>query len=257
MGELILVAAGAVLVYMTAWYVVAQLRERNDIADIAWGLGFVTIAWSLFVYTSAESSLKTTLILLTVTAWGLRLAMHIADRHKKSKEDKRYVQMREGWKYKRLQAFTNVFLSQGAFMLLVAAPIIFFFNGLNNEMSWYNWLGLAIWATGFFFEAVGDYQLRRFILFTKSKKNSIMRSGLWKYTRHPNYFGEVSLWWGFLLLTLPYDFWYLAVIGPLTITYLIIGISGIPMLEKRYEGDKEYEQYKKQTNAFFPGPQKN
>ncbi len=257
MGELIVVAAGAALFYMTLWAIIALLRKRNDIADIAWGLGFVTIAWSLFVYSDTNLSLKTTLILFTVTVWGARLALHIADRHKKNQEDKRYIEMRKKWKYKRLQAYTNVFLSQGFFMLLVGAPIIFYFARGSSDISWYNWLGLVIWAVGFVFEAVGDYQLRKFIRFGKSKKNRVMTDGLWKFTRHPNYFGEVSLWWGFLLLTLPYEAWYLALIGPITITYLILGISGIPMLEKRYEGNKEYDEYKKRTNAFFPGPQKN
>jgi len=108
---------------------------------------------------------------------------------------------------------------------------------------------------GFYFEAVGDYQLRTF---TKdpSNRGKIIRSGLWRFTRHPNYFGEVVLWWGILLIALSAPNGWVALIGPVTITFLLLQVSGIPMLEKKYEGNPEFEEYKKRTSAFFPLPPK-
>lgn len=239
---------------MTLWWGISVLIKRNDIADVAWGLGFVTLSLALFFYTGSPN-VKTYIVLCMVGIWGVRLATHIALRHRGKPEDKRYQIMSETWKYKRVQAYLSVFLSQGFFLLLVATPIVLFFFDKQPILHWYNLLGIAIWIFGFLFEAIGDYQLAKFIT-NPSKKGKIMRYGLWSYTRHPNYFGEISSWWGFYLFTLFTPFWYLGIIGPITITFLILGVSGIPMLEKHYEGNSEYDQYKKTTSAFFPLPPK-
>lgn len=255
MAEIVLFSVLAIGIYMTTWWLYALLRKRNDIADVAWGLGFVTLAVALFIRGDNVSS-KTYLLLSMVLAWGVRLAVHIGLRHRSKPEDGRYQAMRKGWKYPRLQSYTHVFLTQGFFMLLVASPILLFFNDNAQELHWYNFVGLAIWLVGFLFEAVSDYQLAQFIKNQKNK-GKIMRYGLWRYTRHPNYFGEISLWWGFYIFTLFTPFWYLGLIGPATITWLIIGVSGIPMLEKRYKGNADYQAYQKTTSAFFPLPPKN
>jgi steroid 5-alpha reductase family enzyme len=113
-----------------------------------------------------------------------------------------------------------------------------------------------VWAIGFFFEVMGDRQLKQF-LHNPSHKGKIMDRGLWAYTRHPNYFGEVLQWWGIFLCALALPFGYVTIIGPLLITYLILFVSGIPMLEKKYKGRPDYEQYKKRTSMFFPLPRKN
>lgn len=240
---------------MSLWFGVAFFRKRNDVADIAWGLGFMTLAVALFSSYSDFSS-KHIVGLAMVSIWAIRLAVHIAVRHNGKPEDGRYIEMRKKWKYKTLQSYTNVFLSQGFFMLLVALPIVLFFFDSESAWSTVTYAGLVIWTVGIFFEAVGDYQLAKFIKNT-ANKGKIMRYGLWKYTRHPNYFGEISLWWGFWLFTYGTSNWAYGIIGPLTITFLIIGISGIPMLERRYKGNKEYEKYQKTTSAFFPLPPKS
>ena len=238
---------------MTLWYIVALYSGRNDIADIAWGLGFATLTAALFLRADSNE-VKNYLVLAMVLIWGFRLAIHIGSRALGKSEDGRYISMREGWKYKKLQAYTNVFISQGFFLLLVSAPIILYFFDSSQEILWFNLIGLFIWVYGIFFEAVGDYQLKKFL---KTKKDGqIMKSGLWKYTRHPNYFGEISAWWGFFLFVAVTPYWYIALIGPITITYLILGVSGIPMLEKRYRGNKKYEAYQHTTSAFFPLPPK-
>lgn len=235
---------------MTLWWCLSVIIKRNDIADVAWGLGFVTLAMLLALRVSIFD-VKTDIVLSIVIIWGVRLATHIALRHRGKPEDKRYQLMSEGWKLKHLQAYVSIFLSQGFFLLLVATPIILFFSGHATTITWYNIIGLFIWIYGFLFEAIGDYQLTQFIT-DPLNKGKIMRYGLWKYTRHPNYFGEISSWWGFYIFTLFTPFWYVGIIGPITITFLIIGVSGIPMLEKHYEGNKEYDEYKKTTSAFFP-----
>lgn len=254
MGSIILFSIAVVFAYMTFWYFVSRYEKRTDVVDIAWGLGFVVIATSLFAYT-ANATIKTALVTLLVTAWGYRLALHIFSRYRQKSEDPRYVAMREAWKYPKLQTFTHVFMTQGFFMLIVAAPILLIFSAEDVTMQWYNWLGVAIWIIGFIFESVGDYQLKQFLA-DKKNKGKVMRYGLWQYTRHPNYFGEITQWWGIFLLVPPISYWLAGIIGPLTITFLILGVSGIPLLEKRYKGNKEYEQYQKQTSAFFPFPPK-
>lgn len=252
MGSLILFSAVVVFVYMSLWAVYALVKQRNDIADVAWGLGFFTLAAALFVRDDNPET-KSIIALIMVGLWAVRLATHIAIRRRGKGEDGRYVTMREGWKFKRLQSYTNVFLTQGFLLLVVAIPIMLFFYDDSNTLEWYNFVGIAVWAIGLTFEAVGDYQLSQFLK-NPANKGKVMRYGLWSFTRHPNYFGEISLWWGFYLFTLVTPFWYVGLIGPIAITYLIIGVSGIPMLEKRYKGNKEYEAYQKSTSAFFPLP---
>lgn len=254
MAEVVL-AIGTVFIYMTSGFFYAQKKGRNDFADIAWGPGFFTLTLALMLF-SESYDFYSVVAMLMVAIWAFRLASHIYERHSKSTEDKRYIAMRNSWRYKTLQAYTNVFLLQGVFMLLVSVPIILFFSDNSNQLNWYNWLGFLIWVVGFLFEAVGDAQLKEF-LSKKSNKGKVMHQGLWRYTRHPNYFGEITLWWGFFVFTLFAEYWYVGLIGPITITLLILGVSGIPMLEKRYKGNKEYDEYKKRTSAFFPLPPKS
>jgi steroid 5-alpha reductase family enzyme len=128
------------------------------------------------------------------------------------------------------------------------------------ETSFWLYLGSLLWIIGFYFEAVGDRQLTKFLMkkssSKKKKSKQFLTSGLWAYTRHPNYFGEVTQWWGLFVMTIGLaNFWW-GVIGPLTITFLLLMLSGIPMLEKKYAGNKEFEKYRKTTNAFFPGPRR-
>jgi steroid 5-alpha reductase family enzyme len=114
-------------------------------------------------------------------------------------------------------------------------------------------VGVLVWLVGFYFEAVGDWQLKKFIK-NPENKGKIMQSGLWAYSRHPNYFGEVTMWWGIWLLNFSQNWW--TVVGPMTITFLILKVSGVPLLEKKYEGNKEFEDYKKRTSIFLPLPQR-
>jgi steroid 5-alpha reductase family enzyme len=249
--NIVLLAAGAIFCYMTGWFVVSLVAKRNDIADVAWGLGFIFVAWLSYLFGS--QSLHLVVVAVCITIWGLRLAIHIHSRNSRKKEDYRYAAWRLEWgKWFVVRSYLQVYLLQGVFMFLVLTPVV----GMASQHTmmqwqWYHTLGVVVWAVGFVFEAVGDYQLRMFMR-NPDNKGKIMRYGLWSCTRHPNYFGEVTLWWGVWMMTLgtPIALWSL--IGPLTITYLILFVSGIPMLEKKYEGNAEFEEYKRTTPAFFP-----
>ncbi len=252
MNEIILQSVAIVWVYMSAWFLYAWAAKRNDVADFAWGAGFPILAITL-MQLNESSSVKGLILTLLVTIWGLRLALHIYPRLKKKDEDFRYATMRKAWgKWATIRSYLQVFMLQGLFLLMISASTIVVING-ESTFSWINYLGIAIWIVGFYFEAVGDHQLQQFIK-NPSSKGRIMTTGLWKYTRHPNYFGEVIQWWGLWLLVIGVQYWQFAVISPLTITILIYFVSGIPLLEKKYQGNKDYERYAKKTSKFFPLP---
>ena len=147
----------------------------------------------------------------------------------------------------------QVFLLQGFFMLLISTSAITAFADSFGKLGLLEAAGAVVWLTGFFFESVGDLELSRFVK-NPANKGKLMTGGLWRYTRHPNYFGEVTQWWGIFLVVLSSPYGFLAIISPLTITFLILKVSGIPMLEKKYEGRADFAQYKRKTSAFFPLP---
>lgn len=157
---------------------------------------------------------------------------------------------------------------QGIFMMIISAPIIVAAAAENTDITALAIAGSVIWLVGFYFEAVGDYQLTKFLkkkqeVPAKAKKGKkgkrkkgpeFMTNGLWRFTRHPNYFGEVTQWWGLWVVVVGSSYGLYAVVSPLAITWLLLKVSGIPMLEKKWEDNKEFKKYKKRTNAFFPGP---
>lgn len=252
MVTLILTTSLASLLLFILTFLVATLIKNNGIVDIIWGIGFVPISILTYLYNPTNS---TSLIMILTTAWGLRLATHIALRNLGAKEDFRYAQWRKDWgKWWLVRSFFQVYLLQWLFMQIVSIPILL---GSNDGVVSRQWLlaGLSIWLIGFYFEAIGDYQLTVF----KSKKTSkgkLMTTGLWRYTRHPNYFGEATLWWGIALIAYVGSGNVLVFVGPLMIDFLLLKVSGIPMLEAKYKGRKDWEAYAKRTSAFFPMPPK-
>jgi steroid 5-alpha reductase family enzyme len=255
MTTVFLITAAAILLYMTGWFIAAQVRGRNDIADVAWGLGFILAAGVSLVVAGVYPP-RGLLVSALVLVWGIRLAAHIHSRDRGKGEDKRYRKWREEWgKWFVLRSFLQVFMLQGVLLVMVALPVIFVNQAPPVPLGWFDLLGLAIWLTGFTFETVGDRQLLNFIR-DPANKGKLMTSGLWCYTRHPNYFGEVTLWWGIWLMTLALPGGWLTIIGPITITFLILQVSGIPMLEKHYEDRADFQEYKRRTSAFFPLPPK-
>jgi steroid 5-alpha reductase family enzyme len=252
MLALILSGTALILVHGTVWFAFSVALRRNDIADIAWGAGFILLA--VFLLLAGTPDERDFLLASLVVIWGIRLAVHIHLRNRGRGEDFRYRQWREEWGRTALvRSYFQVFLLQGFILLVIAAPL--FVSAVSEGPPLQGWAiaGSVVWAIGLAFEAIGDEQLRRF---KKRHGNSgrIMTTGLWGYTRHPNYFGEVVLWWGIFLIALPAENGWWAIMSPLAITFLILRVSGIPMLEKKYEGNPEFEAYRRRTSAFIPMP---
>jgi steroid 5-alpha reductase family enzyme len=180
------------------------------------------------------------------------LAIHIAKRSKGKEEDFRYKKWRKEWgRYLLIRSYLQVYVLQGFFMMLISLPILIVGFSTPQSLNAFSIIGLFMWLIGFAFEAIGDYQLSVFIK-NKKNKTDIMQTGLWRYTRHPNYFGEVLLWWGIFVITLPLQNGFLGIISPLTITFLLLYVSGIPMLEAKYKDNALFQEYKRRTSAFFP-----
>jgi len=242
--------------YMSLWFVVSLIKKRNDVADVAWGLGFVLITWVSF-FISGNSSIQGLLVGILVSLWGLRLAWHIYGRNKGKAEDYRYLAWRREWgKWFYIRSYLEVYLLQGAFLFLIVFPVLLINNSTGTSLGFFNFLGVAVWLFGFYFEAVGDAQLKTFIK-NPANKGKLLQSGLWAYTRHPNYFGEVVQWWGIWLIALSAPNGWFGIIGPITITFLILKVSGIPMLEKKMQENPAFADYKKRVSVFFPLPPKN
>ncbi len=252
MNEFIIIAL-AVFIYMTCWFVISVLIKRNDIADIAWGLGFVIAAW--VAYSLGPQTARALVATVLVTLWGGRLTLYLARRNLRKAEDYRYRKWRETWDHFYLRSFLQVFMLQGLFLYLIAIPVMVINLYAPEGFHIFDALGVLIWVIGFGFEVVGDWQLQQFIA-NPANKGKLMDRGLWRYTRHPNYFGEVVQWWGIFLIALSAPYGVLTIIGPLLITVLILFVSGIPLLEKKYAGRPDWEAYTQKTSKFFPLPPK-
>jgi steroid 5-alpha reductase family enzyme len=255
MLKLLLVQSLVIFLYAVTWFTVSLLKSRNDVADIAWGGGFVCAALTAYFMQGSNES-RAVLVMVLVITWGMRLMLHIGFRNRGKPEDHRYKAWREEWGNSFLvRSFLQVFLLQGFLLLVISLPVTLTISRSGPPLGALDVIGFSIWLLGFLFEAIGDFQLLQFKKNT-ANKGRIMTEGLWRYTRHPNYFGEVTLWWGIFLICLSVPGSYWTVIGPLTITYLILRVSGTPMLEKRYEANPEYTAYIRRTSSFFPLPPK-
>lgn len=249
--ELFIQAAILVFTYMTLFFVAATIKKNNSIVDFGWGLGFVIIA----VYSLAAGgnfNNRTILITILVAAWGLRLFYHILQRNIGKPEDFRYAAWREEWgKWVVPRAFLQIFLLQGVIMLVIAYPIILNNTSSSASIGVFEIIGLFVWLLGYFFEVVGDKQLKDFLK-TRKTKGKIMQTGLWKYTRHPNYFGEATMWWGIFLICLRSASGIFGIISPILITLMLLFVSGVPMLEKHYKDNQEFQEYAARTSMFIP-----
>lgn len=239
------------LIFFFTMFIIGQILKDNSIVDIGWGLGFVLSAVYIF-FRNQESGTKGVIITIVIVIWGMRLAYHIGKRKIGKPEDFRYVNMRKKWgdKFVLIKAFLNVYFLQLVIQFIVMLPVIYG-NSTSQNLSWFNYIGVVLWIIGFFFESYGDYQLKQF----KKKpenKGKLMDKGLWSLTRHPNYFGDSAMWFGifFIAITNISSIWI--VIGPSLMTYLLVFVSGVKMLEKKYKNREDYEAYKKRTNAFIP-----
>ncbi|MFZ2052942.1 MAG: DUF1295 domain-containing protein [Candidatus Aminicenantales bacterium] len=244
-------AAVAVFIFMTAVFLIALFIKDNSIVDVAWGLGFILVA---LMTLSLRPGFVARHVLVTglVVVWGLRLATHIFLRNRGRGEDFRYAKWRRDWgRWFISRSFFQIFVLQGLFMLIIASPIVLVNRSGGKGLTVLDGLGIMLWLSGFLFEAVGDHQLKRFKQKPESR-GKIMTSGFWRYTRHPNYFGEAALWWGIFLIALSVRGGWVAIVSPLTISLLLLKVSGVTMLEKKYAGNEEFAAYARRTSAFFP-----
>ncbi len=251
----IFILAGLLFVYMTFWFLLSVMKKRNDVADVAWGLGFVLLSWtSLFL--NQTFALRSILVCIIVTIWGLRLAWHIHSRNKGKTEDYRYLAWRQEWgKWFYLRSYFQVYLLQGFFLFCIITPVLVLHQQRSFSFHALDMLGLLIWIVGFWFESTGDAELAAFLK-DPSNKGKLMQSGLWRYTRHPNYFGESTQWWGIWVMAMSASLGWIGILGPLTITFLLLKVSGVPMLEKKMSENPAFAAYKKRVSVFIPLPPK-
>lgn len=246
--------AGLALLVIISGLWLISLRLRNTgIVDIFWGPGFIFLSWVYFLGTPEGFLPRKLLLCSMVLLWGLRLALHIFLRNKGKPEDFRYQAWRaKGGKTWGLQSYFKVFLLQGFLMWIISGPLLAAQAAdAPSHLTWLDIAGPLLWAVGLAFETVGDVQLCSF----KSDPNNtgrVLRQGLWRYSRHPNYFGDALQWWGFFLLAAATGA-YWAVYSPTLMTVLLHRVSGVTLLEKTLILTKPgYQEYVRDTNAFFP-----
>ncbi len=250
----IIAASGAVLCgLMTLLWLLSLVLRDASIVDSFWGAGFVITCWVYFLLTPAGATPRKWLLAVLVTVWGLRLSLHILLRNWGRGEDFRYRAWREAagrvWWWRSL---FKVFWLQGALLWLISTPLLAAqISAAPARLIWLDWLALPIWAIGFLFEAGGDWQLQRFKA-TAGNRGKLLTSGLWQYTRHPNYFGDALQWWGFYLMALAAGGW-VTIVSPLLMTFLLVRVSGVAMLERSlHETKPDYREYMARTSAFIP-----
>lgn len=198
------------------------------------------------------NQVKGAIITLAIVIWGTRLAYHIAKRNIGKPEDPRYIAMREKWgdKYLVIKAFVNVYLVQLLIQYVVILPVIYGNSG-EQQVRWFNLIGVLLWCVGLFFESFGDYQLKKFKK-DPNNKGKLMDKGLWSLTRHPNYFGDSAMWFGIFLIAITDFSGIWIIIGPSLMTFFLVYVSGVRLLEKKYASREDFEAYKKRTKAFIP-----
>lgn len=252
-GPLVASAAALLLLFFLAGWLLALARRDVSTVDVQWGLAFVALA-GLGAGLGGGSLPRRLLLLTLVALWGGRLAWHIHRRNRGRGEDYRYAAMRErhGERFGWVSLFT-VFLLQGALALFIGLPLLYAAASRQPAaLGVWDLAGVAVWGIGFAFEAVGDAQLARFRA-DPAQRGRVMDRGLWRYTRHPNYFGDATLWWGFFVIACATPGGWRTLASPLLMTFLLLRVSGVALLEKGLAASKPgYALYVARTSAFFP-----
>ena len=254
--QTLLTTLAVVVATLFLLWLLSVAKRDASIIDPFWGTGFVLVAWTAFTLNRHESPRSLLLAVLT-TVWGARLSLFLLWRNWGHGEDRRYQAMRvqHGSRFWWVSLIT-VYLLQGIILWFVALPIqVALVSASDASLSWLDAIGLALWATGLFFETVGDWQLARFKA-DPANAGRVMDRGLWRLTRHPNYFGDFCVWWGVYLIAVSSGAWW-TVLSPLIMSVLLLKVSGVTLLEKTItERRPDYVAYQARTNAFFPGPPK-
>ena len=255
MLQVMLIGFVAIMIYMTAIWLVSLQMKNAGIVDIFWGPGFALAAVVYGINSPDGFSTRKMLVVLLVCAWALRLGWHIGRRNLGHDEDYRYQEWRkangDSWWWR---SFFKVFALQGLLMWIISTPLMVAqYSPTPASLTVWDLLGVIVWVIGFTFEAVGDWQLTQFKA-DPANKGKVMRSGLWRYTRHPNYFGDATLWWGYFLIALSVPNGFITIFSPVFMTFMLMRVSGVALLEKNLKKTKpEYAEYVASTNAFLPG----
>ncbi|MBM3193585.1 MAG: DUF1295 domain-containing protein [Chlamydiae bacterium] len=237
------------LLFFSLASLISALIKRADFADVIWSMGFLLLSWISYALSPFKSSYQFILTSI-ISLWAVRLFIHIGSRNRKKAEDFRYQEMQKTWKrFFFLHLFFKVFMLQALILLITAFPIlwILFHPFTGNWLPFY--LALPIWIFGFIFEAVSDFQL---LSFQQKKTGKLLTSGLWAYSRHPNYFGELLQWWAIWIFALAFPLGWITFLGPLLLTTLIIFVSGVKPLEKKMKDHPDFASYAKSTPCLIP-----
>ena len=264
-------AHAAVIVFgaLTLLWALSVALKDASLVDIFWGFGFLLVA-TASLYIVPEKTAYLILLAALPIIWGLRLTLYLAKRNLGHGEDKRYIAMKKRAEKKgmsektwRLRSLFTIYWGQGLLIMIVSAPIwLAMATGQNIEkIGIFAYLGTALWLIGFLFEAVGDWQLATFLKANKNyegpiENKPVLDKGLWKYTRHPNYFGNACMWWGIWLVACQAPYGWAAIIGPIIMTLLLTKVSGRDLLERDMKRRKTYQDYIARTSSFFPRPPK-
>ena len=241
-----------ILGMMLVLWLISLSLKNSSIVDIFWGAGFVIANWAYFLLAPDGFIIRKLLISILVTLWGFRLSLHILMRNLGKPEDFRYQKWRDengsAWWWR---SFFKVFLLQGILLWLISAPLLAVQIGAKPQyLTVLDWLGVILWIIGFYFEAMGDLQLKRFLA-NPANKGKIMNKGVWRYTRHPNYFGDSAQWWGYFLIAASVGGWW-TIFSPIMMTFLLVRVSGAALLEKSMSKTSGYREYMESTSGFIP-----
>ncbi len=240
-------------VLVTLLWIWSVIIKNVSIVDIFWGIAFVAVN-AFYVFLPGELNPRKILILVLVSVWGLRLATHLAIRNSGKGEDFRYREFRLKYGHERYWwiSYFQTFLLQGLLIMVVSLPLLgISLSSHPGNLNLLDFLGVIVWLIGFTFEAGGDFQLSRFKS-DPANKGKVLDTGFWKYTRHPNYFGDSAVWWAYALFSLAAgSYWQIT--GSVVMTLLIIRVSGVALLEKSLTATKpQYREYIQKTSSFFP-----
>jgi steroid 5-alpha reductase family enzyme len=257
-GLLLAAAVAGVVVVFAATLVVARLAGRHSVVDVTWGLGFVVVAVIAYVTSGVlgvGDTVVRTVVLALVAVWGLRLAIYIGWRNHGKGEDPRYAEML-GDDHPpgavTASVLRKVYLPQAGVMLVVSLPVLAAMVRASTVLPVVI-VGALLWLVGFAFESVGDAQLASFKA-DPDNKGKVMDSGLWRYTRHPNYFGDACVWWGVFVVAAGHPLALVTVVGPLLMTYLLTSVTGKELTEKSMSQRPGYDEYVRRTSGFLPLP---
>jgi steroid 5-alpha reductase family enzyme len=241
-----------ILGLMLFLWVLSLIIKNSSIVDTFWGFGFVLVCWLYFLLTPNGFFLRKVILLILSSVWGLRLTLHVLIRNFGKPEDYRYQKWRsEAPRIWWLKSLFQVFLLQGLLMWVISAPLLASQIPSTKELNVFDYLGILLWVIGFFFEAVGDAQLARYKA-NPANKGKVFATGVWRYSRHPNYFGDSAQWWGYYSIALAAGGWW-TFFSPVIMTLFLIKVSGVALLEKTIvERRPAYAEYIRTTSAFIP-----